>query len=919
MEFHESNICNRISFSLIEKFTDCSQALCKIVFDIVCPSDSLRIQPRPPPGDCCFQPATCRCDFASCPDMMCGDEYIKVTVRVATAQPGSCCDQYECKPKALDVGLTSACDGVVCPDVSTEPSVCPPGTKLIQGGPTEDGCCTIPSRCECAPESCEVPTCWPAFSPKRIAMATQEMGHCCDMYDCVAVEIIPNCIHEDMLYMEGATWSVGNCRHCTCHDNQGLCEITQSCYAEESLKMCYLFLGSRRPGEEWQEDDCTTCVCQDGEVRCHTASCITNCLNPRRMEGVCCPVCEEPTFVTIAPVDCPETKCLLPCVHGYIYDSRGCMTCECIAGTPGILTTVTPPTIVCPALDCALVCPMALKMDTNGCRVCECDKDSCRDVTSSCPKVCPWGYRTDDRGCSICKCQRKQACPETETCDKTCLYGYQTGRNGCMRCKCQNCPALLDCSKQCTHGLERDDRGCEICKCKGAALPTLRPVTLGSCLTLDGRIHDDSEIWHDGCRECFCHNGKEMCSLISCPVPECVQPTIKQGECCPTCPGSVAVIPDHTVNHKVCQSVRGEYYIDGETWNADSCTVCVCHDSRVLCSTLTCPPLPCNQPVIGEAGCCPVCPENTLNGSVTPDDIRPPSSCQMVSGVFFESGASWKEDDCTSCTCQDGEITCYSQVCTPVDCRVPVLKKGQCCPACMGPAPVSYCEFDGVTYSDGETWNLDQCIHCMCENGRTGCVVPDCPDTSCSNSVILPGECCPRCPNETPRGTEEPVQNNEILPTMADTRPKTQISNHLPNGYDIDTDSKTTLGGNDLSSTPSKPFPVLAVIFSILAVILAICIVLIMLLYVTRWRHRLLYQVTKKGAPPPKVITTAATIKTKNLDIKNSNRDSVRDSMRDSIRDSAIFKENNVPRSNLELGTDVKRLGDYTIGKPVPV
>ena len=76
--------------------------------------------------------------------------------------------------------------------------------------------------------------------------------------------------------------------------------------------------------------------------------------------------------------------------------------------------------------------------------------------------------------------------------------------------------------------------------------------------------------------------------------------------------------------------------------------------------------------------------ENTLNGSVTPDDIRPPSSCQMVSGVFFESGASWKEDDCTSCTCQDGEITCYSQVCTPVDCRVPVLKKGQCCPACMG-------------------------------------------------------------------------------------------------------------------------------------------------------------------------------------------------------------------------------------------
>ncbi|XP_038047472.1 cysteine-rich motor neuron 1 protein-like [Patiria miniata] len=911
---------------LTDKVTDCSNARCKIVFDITCPADSLKIEPRQPPGECCPQPATCRCDFASCPDMMCGEEYNKVMVRVATGQPGSCCHQYECKPK--DVQSLPACSGVVCPSVSTNPTVCPPGTRLIQGGFTPDGCCPTPNRCECVPESCEVPTCWPAFSPKRVATATLELGHCCDTYDCVAVEVMQNCIHEDMLFMEGATWNVGHCRVCTCLNQTAHCEITQACYAEQSLLMCYTDTGLRTPGERWDEDECTSCQCLEGEIRCQTASCITNCLNARRMPGICCPVCEEPTFVTISSVECPKMSCSLQCNHGYKHDGSGCMTCECVEGTPGVLTTVTPPTIVCPALDCALVCPLGLKMDSDGCRICECNTESCPDMMATCPKFCPLGYRKDERGCSLCKCQRKQACPDSEPCDKTCLYGYQSSRNGCLRCKCQNCPTLLDCAKQCTHGLERDDRGCEICKCKGTALPTLRPVTLGSCLTLDGRIHDDSEIWHDGCRECFCHNGKEMCSLIACPVPECNQPTIRQGDCCPTCPDSLdngSLEP--AVSHRVCQSLRGEYYIEGETWNADSCTVCVCHESRVLCSTTACPPLPCNQPVMGEEGCCPVCPDNSLNGSATPDDVRPPSSCQMASGVFFESDASWKEDDCTSCTCQDGEVTCYSQVCTPVECRVPVLKKGQCCPVCMGPTPMSHCEFDGVVYADGETWNLDQCIHCMCDKGKTGCVVPDCPNTSCSNSVIMPGECCPRCPNDTPKHTEKPaVDNNEVLlGNDVDTQLTPIMPNHVLNA--IDSSSKTTQENNKSSSNSSKPFPVVPVIFSTLAVFLAICIILIMLLYVTRWRHRLLYQVTKKGAPPPKVIptkpppptATAPSAKTMNVDVKNTNRDSVRDSVRDSIRDSAIFKDNMAAKSHLEVGMDVKRLSDYTNVRPVPV
>lgn len=62
-------------------------------------------------------------------------------------------------------------------------------------------------------------------------------------------------------------------------------------------------------------------------------------------------------------------------------------------------------------------------------------------------------------------------------------------------------------------------------------------VKLGSCLSMDGRRHENGQSWHDGCRECYCHDGREMCALISCPVPNCDNPSIRASQCCPSCPG----------------------------------------------------------------------------------------------------------------------------------------------------------------------------------------------------------------------------------------------------------------------------------------------------------------------------------------------------------------------------------------------
>ena len=62
-------------------------------------------------------------------------------------------------------------------------------------------------------------------------------------------------------------------------------------------------------------------------------------------------------------------------------------------------------------------------------------------------------------------------------------------------------------------------------------------------------------------------------------------------------------------------------------------------------------------------------------------------------------------------------------------------------------SPVVVCEFDSMTYVDGESWDVDHCIHCMCHEGRVGCSVPDCPGVlNCDKPYLPVGECCPKCP-----------------------------------------------------------------------------------------------------------------------------------------------------------------------------
>ncbi|XP_041469842.1 cysteine-rich motor neuron 1 protein-like [Lytechinus variegatus] len=890
--------------------------------------------------------------MGACHDVICAEGYQYHEMSAGNGRPGSCCATYECRP-IMD---PDHCNGVVCPDSSEE--MCPHDSKAVMGGMSDDGCCILPSRCSCALERCMTPVCSQGYSPRRIASGTLEPGSCCDVYECVVGIVTEGCTHHERIYRDGESWTVGNCKTCQCETGWAHCIVQQDCNLEENQLCLTSRHGIKIHGEKWDEDDCTMCECVDGTSACMTSSCVVRCYNPRTVPGICCPVCDTVTnFITMHPLDCPppQSNCTLLCPYGYEKDENECPICQCLPEplpTPSTsrpipttmlpsgsevststrneaaTSTMTTPSstrhieIVCPLIDCVESCSNGYVTDKYGCSLCDClpEISVCEDM-SECTRKCAFGFRQDENGCDTCRCQQ---CKPMDSCTKSCLYGYQMGRHGCLKCKCRKCPLLTDCKKLCTHGFEINDRGCEICKCQASSGLDPKPSTPseGSCQTLDLVVYDDGESWHDGCRQCYCSNGQEMCSLITCQVPACSKPVIRPDQCCPTCQADSDVTHQPTILSEVCQSASGQYYIEGETWMLGQCTSCMCHAGQVLCSSEVCPPLPCVNPVFKNSRCCAECedvlPEVAI-GEPTLED-----TCMLPDGVTFQHGATWKEDSCTSCQCIDGEIMCFSQTCPPVDCDKPLLKKGQCCPTCLDPDTRLVCKSGGDIYVSGETWRVDNCTSCDCEGSRVSCTISHCPVMKCENLVHVAGTCCPVCQDEdifepeTKRPTKishtDEKDFDATEPVPSPEKPKTRKPYH-----DKDSNMSEQSGDNQTPiAAKHHPFPVYPVVMSILVILLAICIVLLLLLFVTKRRHRLLYHVNVKpiggkGQPPPAITTTA--VKTKNTDVKNSNN-------RDSIRDSAMFKDNLPAKSGVNSvvldGKDMKRYSDlFAVGKSI--
>jgi hypothetical protein len=253
----------------------------------------------------------------------------------------------------------------------------------------------------------------------------------------------------------------------------------------------------------WIESNgCMRCWCENGRSRCMAEGCIAPpCDNPRQITNVCCPVCDDEEYSqeidtmiqTISQTSihkCPSLdNCLLVCAHGLAKDEYGCFQCACS-------------TMSCPAPLCTL------KFDKLSKQYCLC----LSPLDSNCEEL---------------------------KCDKHCPYNYAIDkRTGCPYCACNPCPQLI-CTKNCTYGLKKNEVGCPICVCQSNFTTNTDLILYSSFKQCQSGsfTYSNGEIWFDGCRQCLCHRGEQLCALISCPIPKCSQPILLPNRCCPSCPG----------------------------------------------------------------------------------------------------------------------------------------------------------------------------------------------------------------------------------------------------------------------------------------------------------------------------------------------------------------------------------------------
>uniref|UniRef100_A0A674N1G4 Cysteine-rich motor neuron 1 protein n=1 Tax=Takifugu rubripes TaxID=31033 RepID=A0A674N1G4_TAKRU len=528
-------------------------------------------------------------------------------------------DRESCtKPEEL------RCAGVVCPTL--EVSSCPEDSVLTKSYTPPNGCCpSIPPQCTCDLSACHKLHCPSGQRAVPLSKASGRPGDCCDIYDCQKVS--PKCVHNGKEFLEG---------------------------------------------EVYRMDPCWLCQCRGGISFCSKAECAElDCENFYIPEGECCPVCID---VELLAVDSTKASCWVNNklrAHEEQWKEDDCTFCQCVDSEPH-----------CTAMACKQSCQNPVKIPGECCPFCE--DDSCPDLGRYCPLQCPTGYERDDFGCEVCECSIPAPRCRPLTCSKTCAYGYVRNKHGCEMCRCIKCPPFT-CDKHCSDGYRQNKKGCSICMCKESAhVPSTTapaPPTPGFCLTSSGRRYEEGDGWHDGCRDCYCHSGREMCVLISCPVPSCSQPVVRSDQCCPTCEDeSGSGQPDGV--DVVCQAPGGEIYVEGETWNLDECTRCTCRKGRVLCDTEVCPPALCQVPVRNKDTCCHACPDETQS-PLLPVNSSQQEYCITNDGDVLLAGDSWRANACTSCTCNNGTIQCFSQSCPAASCRVPVLRKGQCCPHCL--------------------------------------------------------------------------------------------------------------------------------------------------------------------------------------------------------------------------------------------
>ncbi|KAF4016217.1 hypothetical protein G4228_008471 [Cervus hanglu yarkandensis] len=548
-EFPRKDMCLSALKRIEEEKPDCSKARCEVQFSPRCPEDSVLIEGYAPPGECCPLPSRCVCDPAGCLRKVCQPGYLNILVSKASGKPGECCDLYECKPV-----FSVDCSTVECP--SFQQTVCPLDSYETQVRLTADGCCTLPTRCECLSGLCGFPVCEVGSTPRIVSRGDGTPGKCCDVFECVN-ETKPACVFNNVEYSDGDMFRMDNCRFCRCQGGVSIC-FTAQC----------------------------------GELSCERYY---------MPEGECCPVCEDPVYPLNNPAGCYANGQIH--AHGDRWREDDCTFCQCINGEPH-----------CVATACGQSCMNPVKVPGECCPVCE-GEELCMGLKRGCTLNCPFGFLTDAYGCEICQCRPRPRKCRPVVCEKHCPFGYLKNKHGCDICRCKKCPELR-CSKICSLGFQKDSHGCLICKCRDD-LEVQKPElsTPSVCHAPGGEYFVEGETWHiDACTQCACHGGRVLCETEVCPPLLCQDPARTQDSCCPQCPDE-PLQPSSPHNDSVpsyCKNDEGDIFLAAESWKPDVCTSCVCMDSVISCYSESCPSVSCERPVLRKGQCCPYCIEDTI-------------------------------------------------------------------------------------------------------------------------------------------------------------------------------------------------------------------------------------------------------------------------------------------------------------------
>lgn len=612
-------------------------------------------------------------------------------------------------------------------------SSCPPDSKIGSDGK----CVCSYDKCPLSPANCNE-----GYVKKRVHESTEIPGECCSIDDCVK-EIYKNCSAVTCPELEPcpsdsyrlpALTSVDGCcvmnQKCiclpTCHPKNctadttpvievqstgepGQCcplykcvktveDMTDEATTENSPQYCTdNGSGILNPNQILKHganytsaEKCSFCVCQNGDLTCSMPSC-KPCIESVKLPNECCPRCTIPTEVgSHCP---PMPNCTKPCPYGNELDANKCITCEC--------------------KECPTEC---VYFDPSGIKQCDCNHSTSLSTSSQCPPLldcnnhCEFGFKKDEKGCDVCKC--------------------------------------TECHKQCSDGYMIDNKGVSICKCQPwLGISTKKPEAIEnsvSCKTDMNVIRDDGETWFDGCRECTCISGKEMCSLVHCSPLTCSNPILNvTSSCCPFCADDP--VKNKEMSHMVCSGLNGGLMLDGEIFILNECIQCVCREGRALCLSKECPPAPCSRPRQPNKGeCCSTC---SLSNEVEADfstSFMSDDRCNQL-----HNSTVWRKDSCTSCRCVDSEARCFTELCESLSsCQRPLVIKGRCCPICIDEAEKykldDVCVHENTTYKSGNEWKLDSCRKCKCVSGHIECTEMVCPQV-CMDTIHQPGKCCPVC------------------------------------------------------------------------------------------------------------------------------------------------------------------------------